>query len=357
MPSYRVKISTSIGSRLQGNTQYGQFPNCCAGNPGDKFTFKSSCIVIECKRSNTQKKEEVENNPGNTIHVQIKRALLLYYAANVQRTRVYSISVHKIIRKTKTLIAELIYDEKNQPLHLTSVPAMYQFNLGLLMQNGLGVDSRLYETILSHWLGAWTVSDRYEKFARLWRCFEQLSVKAHHGAGFQEKQRLESLRNFIRGHAGNLPESCNHVNAMTYAEFRAFFWKLLIFNNFKRSAGAGKYEEYRDHFVLPYRDERVMQMLSDTLIYRTNELTTHHFIAAITGHLTTELAHAVKRNEDVVAILSGYYAYYTRNKIFHGEYSERSFSICKSSEDDIVDKLNALMEKVTYELIDCYQIL
>lgn len=357
MPSYRVKISTSIGSRLQGHTQYAQYPNCNAGNPGDKFEFRSSCIVIACERSNAQKKDEIENNPSNTIHVQMKRALLLYYAANVQKARVYSISVYRIVKNVKTLITELKYDEKNQPLHLLPVSAMYQFNLGLLTQNGLGNSSHLYETILSHWLGAWTVSDRYEKFSRLWRCLEQLSVKAHHGGGTQEKQRLESLRNFIRGHAANLTESCHHVNGMTYAEFRAFFWKLLIFNNFKRSAGAGKYQEYWDYFVLPYSDVRVMQMLNDTLVYRTGELTTHHLIAAISGHITAELANPVTRNEDVVAILSAYYAYYTRNKIFHGEYSERSFSICKSSEDDIVDKLNALMEKVTYELIDCYHIL
>lgn len=85
MPSYRVKISTSIGSRLQGHTQYAQYPNCNAGNPGDKFEFRSSCIVIACERSNAQKKDEIENNPSNTIHVQMKRALLLYYAANVQK--------------------------------------------------------------------------------------------------------------------------------------------------------------------------------------------------------------------------------------------------------------------------------
>ena len=75
MPEYRIKIGTSIGSRLTGTVTHAQFPKCKAGDVGDKFSFQSSCIIIECKRSNIQKKEEIENNPGNTLRVQIMKAL------------------------------------------------------------------------------------------------------------------------------------------------------------------------------------------------------------------------------------------------------------------------------------------
>lgn len=357
MPNYRIKISTSIGSRLTGIVTHAQFPKCKVGDAGDKFSFQSSCIIIECKRSNIQKKEEIENNPGNTLRVQIMRALLLYYAANVQKARVYSISVTRINKQNKELITELTFSKKTQPLILRAVPAHFQFNMANLVQNVLGPDSHDYETILSHWLGAWTVSDRYDIFARVWRCLEQLSVRSYHGTSVQEKEYLEALRTFIRGHAGDIPLSCNHVDSMTYDELRAFSWKLLIYNNFKLTGSRDKYLEYKDRFVLPYYDERVVRMLQATLVYRDDELKTHGFLSDINNHLGAALANPVKRNEDIVAILCGYYAYYTRNKIFHGEFSERSFNICRSREDDIIDKLNGLMCKLTFELIEAYQML
>ena len=225
------------------------------------------------------------------------------------------------------------------------------------MHNVLTEDSHLFETILSHWLGACAVKDRYDVFSRLWRCLEQLSIKAHHAAGTTEKLRLESLRAFIRNHAAIIPLSCNHVDSMTFDDFRSYSWKLLIFNNFSRTAKKGTYEAYRDLFVAPYTDERVAHMLQDTLVYRKGELSSYGLLVDVNNHLISVLANPVKKNEDIVAILCGCYAYYIRNKFFHGEFSERSFSICRSREDDIIDKLNALMFKLTFELIDTYQLL
>lgn len=150
MPEYRIKIGTSIGSRLTGTVSHAQFPKCKVGDVGDKFSFQSSCIIIECKRSNIQKKEEIENNPGNTLRVQIMRALLLYYAANVQKARVYSISVTRITKQKKEPITELTFSLKTQPLILRAVPAYFQFNMANLVQNILGPDSHDFETILSH---------------------------------------------------------------------------------------------------------------------------------------------------------------------------------------------------------------
>ncbi len=356
MVTYRIKISTSIGSKLQGITQYARFPKCKNGAAGDKFTFNSSCIIIECNRSNLQKKEEIENNPGNTLRSQIMRALLLYYAANAQKARVYSICVTRILKNDKVLISDLRYDKVDeQPLRLGVIPVSYQFVLADLVNNIMDDDYQLYATIVSHWLGAWTVKERYGVFARLWRCLEQLGVKSYHGTSKREMDYLEALREFIRNHGSNIPKACNHVDTMTYTESRAYFCKLLIFNNFRKTAGTNKYKEYQDWFVLPYHDERVLQMLLDTLVYRTTEL--GHYFAAVNNHLVSELPNHIKKNEDVVAILCGYYAYYTRNKIFHGELSERSFNICRSKDDDVIDKLNALMVKLTFELINVYQLL
>ena len=360
MASYRIKISTSIESRLKGISAHVKYPKCKAEIAGDKFTFRSSCIIIECNRSNLQKKEEIENNPGNTLRIQIMRALLLYYAANVQKARVYSICVSQVTKMGKKVVTELIYNKPaEQPLRLIGVPPIYQYPITDLVQNILADDSHLYETIMSHWLGAWVVKGRYEQFERLWRCLEQLSVKSYHGAAVEstEKNCLTALRTYIISHSASFPIACAHVDAMDYNEFRSFFWKLLIFNNFKKTAKIGRYVDYRDLFVLPYHDERVVKMLKDTLVYRHDELDGFGFLDAVNNHITSVLASPQKKNEDVVAILSGYYAYYTRNKIFHGELSERSFNICGSHEDDVIDKLNALMVKVTFELIKIFQLL
>ena len=89
---------------------------------------------------------------------------------------------------------------------------------------------------------------------------------------------------------------------MAFDDFRSFSWKLLIFNNFSRSAKVGTYLAYRDQFVLPYRDERVVRMLRDTLVYREMELNSFGFLGDVNNHIAFALGNPEKRNEDIVAI-------------------------------------------------------
>lgn len=60
-------------------------------------------------------------------------------------------------------------------------------------------------------------------------------------------------------------------------------------------------------------------------------------------------------NDHVLAILLCKYAYYVRNKCFHGQQADLSFCFSdKTNDDDIIDMLNELLLRITTELFISY---
>ena len=98
-----------------------------------------------------------------------------------------------------------------------------------------------------------------------------------------------------------------------------------------------------------------MNLLDETLVLRQNELNHYGFIANIQNHITFYKQHPQNDDMQLVALLCCKYSYFLRNKMFHGEIVDKTFSFMPNNNDDIlIDKLNELLGIVTSELINSF---
>lgn len=320
----------------------------------DKISFSSSMARIVSERSKGFDADSILANNGNTIFRQIMKAILFCGAVNRQKTFIHKLRITK--GAANALLTEVNYKLKDQPLAWHNITFTFPFQKEHLAdQLFVGNYGDKLSTILSHWLTGISSKDRHKKFESLWRAFEQLSD--HHNRAMANRKEFDNLREmriFMEGHVALLPHTAALLSAKDYLWLRSFQWKQLIFNNYSQSATKKSvWEGYRDNFVLRNTDSRIIQLLKDTLVYRKKKLDEADVLDDINAHITTYTASPVVNDIQLAAFICCKMAYYLRNKIFHGEVYERHFRFYNIVNDDRqLDELNAVLEMLTYELID-----
>ena len=320
----------------------------------DKISFLSSIARIVSERSKGFDAESILTNNGNTIFRQIMKAILFCGAVNRQNTFIHKLRITKGV--SNALLTEVKYKQKDQPLAWHNITFTLPFQKeNLADQLFAGNYGDKLSTILSHWLTGITIKDRHKKFESLWRAFEQLSD--HHNRAMANRKdfsNLREMRTFMEGHVALLPHTAALLSAKDYIWLRSFQWKQLIYNNYPQSATKKSvWEGYRDNFVLRNTDRRIIQLINDTLVYRKKKLDEADVLDDINAHIATYTVSPVVNDIQLAAFICCKLAYYLRNKIFHGEVYERHFRFYNTVNDDRqLDELNAVLEVLTYELID-----
>jgi hypothetical protein len=320
----------------------------------DMIFFLSSMARIVSERSKGFDADSILTNDGNTIFRQIMKTVLFCGAVNRQNTFIHKLRITKGV--DNVLLSEVNYKQKDQPL------AWHNITFTLPFQKENLADQLFAEnygdklsTILSHWLTGISSNDRHKKFESLWRSFEQLAD--HHNramANRKEFDNLREMRTFMEGHIALLPHTAELLSTKDYAWLRSFQWKQLIYNNYPQSATKKSvWEGYRDNFVLRNTDRRIIQLINDTLVYRKKKLENAEVLDDINAHIAYHTARPVVNDIQLAAFMCCKLAYYLRNKIFHGEIYERHFRFYNVVSDDYqLDEINAVLEMLTYELID-----
>lgn len=320
----------------------------------DKITFLSSMARIVSERSKGFDADSILTNNGNTIFRQIMKTILFCGAVNRQKTFIHKLRITKGM--DDTLLAEIKYKLKDQPLPWHNIAFTRPFQeKNLADQLFAGNYGDKLSTILSHWLTGISSKDRNKKFESLWRAFEQLSD--HHNRAMTNRKEFDNLREmraFMEGHAALFPHTAALLSTKDYAWLRSFQWKQLIYNNYPQSATKKSvWEGYRDNFVLRNTDGRIIQLINETLVYRKKKLNDAGVLDDINAHIAAYTASPVMDDVQLAAFLCCKLAYHLRNKIFHGEVYERHFRFYNTVNDDRqLDELNAVLELLTYELID-----
>lgn len=352
--NYIIKIKFSQRNSFVGNIDNVPYKN--SGTFGDSFIFKNKEICIIASRSSIYNENAILNNTSNSIYQQIFKALLYCYAINLSSIQLRSISItRKTVRKEEEVVT-LRYDKNTQPLqgNITSLINFNATNLTVLLQEDDKAET--FRNILSHWLKGMSSTDRYYKFERLWRTFEQLSFYSNRASvDNKEFDALRNMRNFFISNPNYFIHTKNLISTMTYDELRKFQWRKLILNNYPKGGTQKAYKGYQDYFVLANTDYRIMNLLDETLVLRQNELNHYGFIANIQNHITFYKQHPQNDDMQLVALLCCKYSYFLRNKMFHGEIVDKTFSFIPNNNDDIlIDKLNELLGIVTSELINSF---
>lgn len=312
----------------------------------DTFIFYNKKCNLVLSRSKKYDDGTILSNINNTVNSQIIKALLCYYAITQDFPTVDNIS---IIRK-QMVAPDYTYAETVdliQPI-VSKVPRTLVCNPniidGLLDDNPRGQALRIS---MSYWLKGIASDDVYYKFEHLWRAFNRLYM--YYGKQPKEFDNMVLMRGFIINHSHLFPKSIAVTNSYSDAQLLDFRWSRMILNDYdtpnKTSALAA--------FVCRYHDGRIMRVLREKLVCRNDNLIAAGLLSKVNNHISLHTTDTV--DAELVTLIAIKYAYFVRNKMFHGEVIDGTFRIRNNNLDAEIQKLNALLEVLVMEIMENYQ--
>lgn len=333
-------INVSIGRKTSGYSSSHPFQ--------DTFVFyKKSCHLV---LSRTKKYDDgaILSNANNSINAQIVKALLCYYAIASDFPIVEKLT---IVRKSARS-ADYTYTESDtiiQPLQnkiartLCCNPSIID---GMMENNQRGQALRI---AMSYWLKGISSDDVYSRFEHLWRAFSRLC--SHQGGNPRDHDNQVVMRQFILDHSLSFPKCIAITNNYSDYQFLSFRWSRMILNDYdtqkKTAALVG--------FIERYHDGRIMKMFQQKLACRTKYLTNEGLINEVTKHITSNLNQTI--DAELVTLIAIKYAYFVRNKIFHGEVIDRTFRVKENELDLEMHKLNEVLAVLIMEIMENYCLL
>lgn len=356
MNKYKVCIHIARSNSFIGAINDVPF----AGSPAgvyDEVRFTKQKITITANRSKKYEIDEILKKKGNSLYGQILKCIVFLYLKNGERIRISKITIDRSTTRTIDPTIKHDVDKYMQPLanDFTLRFAIPDPIIDLVWKEGK--DYANLRSILTHFLCGLSSPDRYYIFEKLWRAFEQLCL--FHNRADRDNcdfRALAAMRTYIAGHIGDFPEALNEANKVSELAFREFDWEGYVKNEFPVLAdGASRrmYEnKFKVFFVTNNRDLRVVKMLKNIVPLRTAEMAHFGIDADVNSHITSCLALRECHDENVLTMICCKYAYYMRNKMFHGEIPDFTFTFAQGTDDDQrLDKINSLLEFLCYELL------
>lgn len=354
--NYKIKIHISRNNTIHGIFNGIPYKNSRPGT-GDTVTFKYQTILIEAIRSKKMSAQEVLFNDQNSLYRQIIKCILYLYLKNNCWVKLNKIEILRFTKNTRDLPYSIEIDKYNQPIK-ADFALRYPIPdnvLDFIWKECVKGES--LRTILSHWLSALASEDRLYIFEQLWRTFERLAFYANRTSHSNtEFDAIKNMKAYIWNHVDSFPDAINDARRICGKKFRDFDWKSYVHNEFPTLAISNKprpyTEKFQNNFVLCNRDLRVVGMLKKVLALRSTELTYFGIYTNVNNHINTYIAARETHDEQLLTMLCCKYAYYFRNKMFHGEVLSHSFTFSdKTVENKRVDILNTLLQSLTTDLI------
>lgn len=362
MSSYTYEITITLNSKSNRSLytiSSAPYANCPTGS-GDLIKIDDSCIRIIANRTKKFEQEDILSNSSNSIYIQILKALLCYNSITKSPQKLLTLQIKRISyfsRKNSKVetIANITYSDKNQPIKILSLTAPIKKNVLNLLWSRTNEPEYLVPA-LSHWLSAMSSEDRYFTFERLWRSFERIVFYIGSKQGkITEKDCLCATRNFLVSNSSIFPKTMALASKITYNDFRALSWRKLILNNYGKPGTNNLYKGYRDYFVKLNSDTRILQMIEDTLTFREERLNNFGYYVDIQNYLARKNRSPQTKDEEIVAIICCKYAYFVRNKMFHGENRDVYFSLStETSDDKSLDLVNDILRELVSEFIGVF---
>lgn len=348
---YLITIHTSRTSGVHEQkcgVPYSQMPRTSHGDIIKVFTQK---IEIQAVRNGTFNIEDIIEYKQSTIYTQIYKALLYLFLKKGKRVNIRSIEIERSGHSQCLQI-----DTKCQPL-MGDFILQYPISdnvLDVLWEEG--VKSNTLRAAASHFLVAISSKDRYKRFERLWRAFEQIVMWHKYHDKIPEKPKefdaLVEMRKYICTNPTGLGRILAYVNLLNKAKIDQLHWRKLIQNNYACKDKVRQVNNLYDDFFDKNKDERLDGAFRKALKVQEKDIMSQgrksDFERLMHLYTTT---HA-RNNEHVLSLLACKYCYFMRNKMFHGEVADFSFCFTNHTEDDdITDFLNEMLEKLVNELI------
>lgn len=314
----------------------------------DTFVFYQKKCQLVLSRTKKYEDGTILTNANNSVNAQIIKALLCYYSI----TRDFPVVDKITIVRKSTRTADFLYTEVNtitQPLlnktsrTLSCDPVIVN---GLMENNQRGQALRI---AMSYWLKGISSNDVYYKFEHLWRAFDRLFF--YQGNKSTDHDNMVIMRQFILDNSRSFTRSIGITNGYSEEKLYSYRWVRMILNDYDTQRKTAALVD----FVNRYHDGRIMGLLKQKLVCRNEYLTNEGLLEKVHSHITSNLTTRI--DAELVTLIAIKYAYFVRNKMFHGEVIDRTFRVKENNLDVEMINLNELMEVLVMELMENYQLL
>ncbi len=314
----------------------------------DTFVFYQKSCHLVLSRAKKYDDGAILSNASNSINTQIIKALLCYYSITSDFPLVDKITIVRKSAKTP----DYTYAEADsfiQPLvskALRTLICKSPIVDGLVENSPRGQALRI---AMSYWLKGISSDDVYYRFEHLWRAFDRLFL--YQGNKPTDHENMVIMRQFILNNSASFPKSVAITNGYSDAKFLSYRWVRMILNDYPTQ---NKTTALVD-FIERYHDGRIMRMLQQKLACRNEYLTNEGKIGRVNSYIAGNLA--TKIDAELVTLLAIKYAYFVRNKMFHGEVIDRTFRVRENNMDVEMRNLNELLEVLVMELMENFHLL
>lgn len=351
--NYTIIISLREESGLRFTTR---MPYYGSGSQTDGVTFDGRIITIVAERNLAYDEQAIFMNVQNSLYNQMLKCLMIHFCYEGVKAGITQISV---TNRNQTLVRTF---DGFQPFAVVDAPVAFDAVAlqQLLLEDGASFKLRM---IIAHWLTQGYASNRQHRLECVWRTFEQLCEHVRHAAPGTHSNVTAGIDKMVielTTNPAKYPHAAAVVSGETQASLRSLRWHDMIENNYPETANGGcaaTYYHYRKRMIAPYNDERVCLLMKDVLPYRKRELQNYGQYTRIESDLNTKIALHQRKDIDIVAILCRY-AYYLRNRLFHGQTLVRGSIFDEHRDDEMrIEFLTRMLNTLTVELINNYRTL
>lgn len=347
--SYNITIGISRKNSFCQEIHNVPYHNMPRTKTGDWIRYYNQKIVIEAERNGLYTLEEIVENKQNSLYKQIEKVLLYLILKNKYYIPILRLSIKRLRGATITPYP-IIYFDNHHPLLKTDIVISGTIPTRIcdvvLQQTPLAERLRI---CVIHYLCGVDESNRYFKFERFWRAFEQASLwHSQHGVDRPNNfNAMLTMRQYIIT-PGNVPLAIRLARNLKNNDLNKCRWKDLIVNDFPHThEGCANYERY---FVLANTDKRLIKIIKTTKSLMYSSLTSAQK-TSVDSHISSYTVTPERRDDQVLAVLLCRYAYFLRNITFHGEVADFSFTFSNhTKDDDALDMLNMLLCQLVFEL-------
>lgn len=348
---YDITIHTSRSEGMHENKFGVPYHKMSKTALRDTIKVYTQKIEIIAERNGRFVLEDIIEYKQNTIYTQVYKALLYLFLKKKKSVKIRAIDIKRF-----GYSESLEIDSKRQPLD-------GDFNLQYAIPDDVldviweeSVKGNALRAAVSHFLVALSTKDRYKRFERLWRAFEQVIMWHKYHDNIPNKpsefEALVEMRSHICSNPVELGKTFAYIDLLDSSKIEQLHWRKLILNNYTFNDKAKQVETLYNDFFDKNKDERLVSVFEKTLKLQEKEIDAQgrkaEFEALVYNYSTSH----IRNNAHVLSLLVCKYCYFMRNKMFHGEVADFSFCFTNHTEDDdITDILNTLLEKFVNELI------
>lgn len=347
MTTYDIRISFAEGTPTRneilynGNAEY-------INNNSDRIVITNSEITISANRANRSNPEDILSNTNGTLFKQINKGLIYYCALTGNNRNISGIEI--FINKGIHGEANHVYNttELKNPLDQPISTNLYFDRNALDIIFNESEKSRILLNSLSYWLKAMSATDEGNRFEKLWRSFNAIYSGIALGITLdtQEKKKLIKVRKFIAPQESCFPKSIEYFRNYTSADLRSLRLKEWVYSDFPEN----KIPDLKG-MVLRYNDSRINEVFEMLLAYRQKNMK-QEILDVITDHIRQRKEANEHNNMELLLFHIFNYMYFLRNKYFHAEKFDTTFSILANNEHAELKKMNEILSLFLVELIN-----